>query len=135
MKRHNRLLIAAIACLMFVFPAALFAGELHGNLQYGYVPEVEGFEVQINLHYLPFRWLDLYGGFSTLMDFGGVGYSGMTFYPYRDTYTIGLTLKVGKVVYLNLDHSCTHPVYSFPEQFYDKFEGGNRTTYAVGLRW
>ncbi len=132
--------IILIFFLLFVLfelvsPWRSHAGEVHGEFEVGYIPELEGWMTSIELDYFPWKPLRIRGGVEVLMDAGDLGYSGLTFQPYRNMYFIGIKLNVTKILFLELDHSCTHPVYSNHYQFYDKFEGGNRTTYSVGIQW
>ena len=141
------IILFLIVLLELVLPLKSHAGEtqrilaetgctgIHGKFEVGYVPELEGWETEIELNYFPWRFLRIRGGVEVLMDAGGLGNAGISFQPYRSTYFVGARLNLTKVLFVEMDHSCTHPVYSSYEQFYDKFEGGNRTVYAVGIQW
>ncbi len=118
--------------IIFLFiPISLFAREMHGNVQFGYVPEIESFETEINLQFLPWYWLQVYGGISVLMEHN----KGMSFYPYQDTYIFGTKINITKLLYIDIYHHCVHPVYSYSGQFYDKFAGGNKTRLNIGIEW
>jgi hypothetical protein len=140
-KISDRLFVIILSILLLivlfelVLPWKSHAGEIHGEFEVGYVPEIEGWMTSIELNYFPWTFLRIRGGVEVLMDAGGLGYSGISFQPYRDTYSIGVALNLTKNVFVEMDHSCTHPVYSNYKQFYDKFEGGNRTTYTIGIQW
>jgi hypothetical protein len=146
MKISDRLFIIIlitlflIVLLELVLPLRSHAGEtrctgIHGEFEVGYVPEIEGWETCIELNYFPWTFLRIRGGVEVLMDAGGLGNAGISFQPYRSTYFVDARLNLTKVLFIEMNHSCTHPVYSSYEQFYDKFEGGNRTVYAFGIQW
>jgi hypothetical protein len=120
--------------LFFILSAPVYA-DFHGNASIGYVPELKGIATEINLNYLPWRWLDLSTGIEVLADYNGIGNSGLSFCPYRDTYWLAGKINIKEHIYIKFYHSCTHPVFSYSEQFWDKFEGGNRTTYSIGVQW
>ena len=135
-KFEKIILIVAIfllvfsVCMLFVLDAN--AGEIHGNFSFGYVPEAESFCTDLNISY-DFWIVSLGGGIETLMDRSPV--NAIFFCPYRNIYSFEASVKPFDYLYLNFKHSCTHPVFSYTKQFYDKFEGGNRTDISIGLEW
>ena len=137
MKKHNIILCIVLLLLLML---AVFtvrdarASEVHGDLNISFVPELLGFNVHLSLNYdiIPSRW-NIYGGIDVLMDLSKM--SGFTFNPYRDAYNIGTRVYFLDRFYVELDHTCTHPVYSYEKQFYDKLAGGNRTDIRIGGTW
>ena len=120
-----------VICFFLFIPTMIYSNEIHGNTQIGYIPEIEGYEAEINLQYIPWKFLELSVGISILMDASNRN----TFNPYRDTYSIQAKLNITDVIYISAYHHCVHPVWSTEEQFWDKFEGGNKTLFAIGLNW
>lgn len=104
--------------------------EIHGNLEMGYIPEIQGYSLNLILSY-DFWQITLYGGYETLADHNNL----LSFNPYRETYIIGFKLDLIDNIYFKTEHSCTHAVYSYKEQFYDKYAGGNRTDIKIGIKW
>ena len=139
MEKHEKILfIIAIFILIylliiFIFiPSRANAGEVHGHLAFGYIPETDDYCTELIVSY-EFWVVILQGGIETLMEPSPE--SALFFCPYRNTYYFDLILQPFKHIYFNFSHSCTHPVFSYSKQFYDKFEGGNRTTFFVGIKW
>jgi len=141
MKMSDKLfIIILIVFLLFAIASLVFskkahAGEVHGNLEIGYVPEIHGWMTELEIRYHSWRWMMLSDGIEVLMDLQGWDNSVLSFYPYRDTYYFGTQINITPHLYISLDHSCTHPVVSEWEQFFDKFQAGNRTSYAIGIQW
>ena len=125
-KMYIALLIFVVVLFIVMFIARRAPAEVHGNVQFGYIEEIDAFEAEINIQYTPIHFFTLYGGISVLMEFH---------YPYRDTYIIGTKINITEHLYVDLYHHCVHPVYSYAEQFYDKFAGGNKTRMAFGIQW
>ena len=117
--------------LFLLLPGSIYAGKIHGNTQIGYIPEIEGFEAEINLQYIPWKFLELFAGISVLMDANERN----KFSPYRDTYLVEVKINITDNIYISAYHHCVHAVWSNEEQFYDKYAGGNKTRFAVGLQW
>ena len=117
-------------CMLIVFEVQ--GAEIHGNVQVGYVPEVESFEAEINLQFIPWHWVSLYGGISVLMEHR----EEMKFSPYRNVYITGAKVNIIENLYVDLYHHCAHMViYDYKNQFYDKFADGNKTRISVGIEW
>lgn len=135
MRETERLFIyvlIVIAVFSLVMLIALRApAEVHGNVQLGYITELDTFEAEINIQYSPWYFFTLYGGVNVLMEY----YDGMSYSPYSDRYTIGTKINLTEHLYFDLYHHCVHPVYSYAEQFYDKFAGGNKTKISMGVEW
>ena len=74
------------------------SAEIHGNMQIGYIPEIKGFETEINVQYLPWSFLTLYAGINVLMEASDHG----TFYPYNDMYNVGVKINMTDHLYLDL---------------------------------
>lgn len=123
------LLIFSI-CMLFVLDAN--ASEIHGNFNFGYVLETESFCTDLSIRY-DFWIISLGGGIETLMERSPT--SAIFFCPYRNIYSFEAAIKPFDYLYLDFKHSCTHPVFSYTKQFYDKFEGGNRTDISIGIIW
>ena len=129
----KKLIIFLIVLLMIIFVGVIANGsELHGDAYISYVPEFDGFDISISLNYDLLKNWNVYGTTSVLFDFNVPKLQGS---PYRAAYTVGTRVKFLKHFYVELEHICTHPVYSNYKQFYDKFEGGNRTDIRVGIIW
>ncbi|KKL53036.1 hypothetical protein LCGC14_2279470 [marine sediment metagenome] len=127
--------ILIVLAVMLVVTNVVTAGEgkLHGDASLAYVPELEGLDINISLNYDLLKNWNVYGSTSVLFDFTTPELKGS---PYRAAYTIGTRVKFLKYFYVELEHICTHPVYSNSEDFfYDRFEGGNRTDFKVGVIW
>ncbi len=121
--------------LVFMFVVTMgAAAEFHGNIEMGYVPEVESFEAELNVHYLPWGWLDLSAGVVVLMKKDG---EGLFFNPYRDTYSVGATINFTENIYGALSHLCAHPVVSnsWTLDYWDSSFAGNKTKISIGLKW
>lgn len=138
MRSYEKLVIivlALFAVFAFVYAFVLNgaeAAEIHGNAQVGYVPEVESFEAEIHLQYLPWSWLSFYGGMSILMEY----HERSKFSPYRNVYIVGTKVNLTENLYVDLYHHCAHLViYDYEKQFYDEFGDGNKTKISVGIGW
>ena len=106
--------------------------EIHGNMQFGYIVEIEGFEAEINIQYLPWRWLEFYTGINVLMESAGDGF----FYPFNDRYTFGVKANITENLYIDGYHHCSHWVSSTAHRaYYDRFTGGNKTRISIGIEW
>ena len=136
----RRLRAVIISCIIFavLFPVMLVCGsrlegaEIHGNMQFGYIVEIEGFEAEINVQYLPWHWLTFYAGINVLMEYSGDG----SFYPFNDRYSVGAKINITENLYIDVYHHCSHPVSSTAHKiYYDRFTGGNKTRFAVGIEW
>ncbi|KKL85030.1 hypothetical protein LCGC14_1958820 [marine sediment metagenome] len=131
----KKILILIMIVLFIVVTFQLVIAEeskLHGDASLAYVPELEGFDISISLNYDLLKNWNVYGTTSVLFDFNVPKLQGS---PYRAAYTVGTRVKFLKYFYAELEHICTHPVYSYYKQFYDRFEGGNRTDFRVGIIW
>ena len=123
-----------ILCLVLLMaPGFLIAQEINGSFTMGYVPELEGFSTNLNVC-LTIDRFSVYGGVEVLMEYNSFEF-GPRFAPYRDTYSIGSKYYLTEWLFVEFDHSCTHPVYSSYQQFYDKFTGGSRSDLTVGIQW
>ena len=123
-----------ILCIILLMaPGFLIAQEINGSFTMGYVPELEGFSTNLNVC-LTIDRFSVYGGVEVLMEYNSFEF-GPRFAPYRDTYSIGSKYYITEWLFVEFDHSCTHPVYSSYQQFYDKFTGGNRTDLILGIQW
>ena len=131
-KMKRIILIVVVIMLMFVTTVVAKENKLHGDASLAYVPELEGFDISISLNYDLLKNWNVYGTTSVLFDFIVSELKGS---PYRAAYTVGTRVKFLKYFYAELEHICTHPVYSYYKQFYDRFEGGNRTDFRVGIIW
>ncbi len=135
MKQINKKWIYFIIIIFLCLPYTS-KGELHGKVELGYVPEIEGFESILNVEYIPWSFVSIYGGIATLMKFNGH----WRFGPYRNTYLIGLQLRY-KNLYFDMRHACTHGVISVIKyteeggEFYDGAQSGNKTKFSVGITW
>lgn len=128
----NKILLAAALFIFLLFPLTSKADEIHGDFSFGYIPETEDYCVELTISY-HFWILVLQGGYETLMEQSED--SSLFFHPYRDTYLFDFKIQPFEHLYFNLSHSCTHAVWSYEKLFYDRFEGGNRTTLSVGIRF
>ena len=118
--------------LIFVGIKAECSDKLHGNVQFGFVPDVLSFEAEINLQYTPRSWIEFYAGISVLMKYGNL----ISYAPYRDTYIIGAKFNITNMIYFDLYHHCVHGVWSISDEFFwDNYSGGSKTRLAVGLEW
>ena len=125
------LLVIFMLCLMFI-PVVVNAGEIHGDFSVGYITENDDFSTDLSISYE--LWImEISGGIETLMERSPE--SPLFFCPYRNTYYIDCQIQPFRHLYFDFSHSCTHPVYSYDKQFWDKFEGGNRTTLKMGVQW
>lgn len=134
MRKSILVILAFIAVFSFCMLTVLEiqGAEIHGNAQFGYIEEIESFEAEINLQFVPYHWITFYGGINVLMEY----YEDISFCPYRDTYIAGTKINFTKNIYADLYHSCTHSVYSNSKQFYDKFtQTGTKTMISVGIEW
>ena len=123
------LVILAISILALAVDS--WGSDWSGNLEVGYVPEIESFETQINLEYTPWKWVTLYAGIDVLMKH----YQGLSFMPYRDTYIVGATFFVTPSLYFDLYHHCAHMVWSGDlDLFYENFGQGNKTKISLGIK-
>ncbi|MFW6120737.1 MAG: hypothetical protein ACOC80_07525 [Petrotogales bacterium] len=121
-----------IAIITFLFVATIiYSAEIHGHFEVGYLQEGEDFVTDLYLEY-SFWQIVLSSGIETLME---KSETSVFFSPYRNVYYAGLQLNITNHFYFKATHSCTHPVYSYKKQFYDHFEGGNRTNFMVGIEW
>ena len=132
----KKILILIMIVLFIVVTFQLVIAEeskLHGEASLAYVPEFDdGLDISISLNYDLLKNWNVYGTTSILFDFTVSELKGS---PYRAAYTIGTKVKFLKYFYAVIEHICTHPVYSNSTQFYDKFEGGNRTDFKIGVTW
>ncbi len=129
------IILIILAVFSFVWSMAAFrveGAEIHGNMQFGYIPELEGFEAEINVQFLPWYWLELYAGINVLMEYSGQRTS---FYPFNDRYSVGVKANITDFLYVDIYHHCAHPVYSEYNVFYDRFAGGNKTSMSIGIEW
>ena len=123
-----------ILCLLLLMaPGFLIAQEINGSFTIGYVPELEGFSTDLNVC-LTIDRFSVYGGIEVLMEYDTFEY-GPRFAPYRSTYSFASRYYLCKWLFLEFEHSCTHPVYSSLEQFIDKFSAGTRSDLTVGIQW
>jgi hypothetical protein len=135
-KQEIILMIAfglAIVFIIFLMagPQLIYPAEIHGSLEIGWIVELDSLEADIQLSYSPYNFLQIYGGFSVIAEPAEF----LHFRPYRNVYEIGANIAITNNIYLDFFHSCTHPVWSNRKQFYDKFEAGEKTEFAVGVRW
>lgn len=126
------LIFISIFSLSMIFVCKANAGEIHGNFNFGYVPEAKSFCTDLNIRY-DFWIVSLGGGIETLMEKSST--SALFFCPYRNIYYFETKIKPFKHLYFDFKHSCTHAIWSYEKQFYDKFESGNRTDISVGIEW
>ena len=123
-----------LVVFMFVVTMGI-AVEFHGNVELGYIPEVDSFEAELEVYYLPWEWLNLRVGVNILMLKSD---NGLLFNPYRDTYSIGAMINFTENIYFDLSHLCAHPVYSNTWgtlKYWDDSFAGNKTKIAIGLKW
>lgn len=139
MEKHEKILfiiavfILIYLLIMFLFlPSRARAGEVHGHFYFGYLVEDEDFVTDLCLSY-EFWIITLRGEIETLMESSPWGT--VFFCPYRNTYYFDINIRPFEHLFFDISHQCTHAVFSYSKQFYDKFEGGNRTTLSVGIRW
>ncbi len=136
MKRFEKIcLVVLIFLVVFTFGMITAfkaeGAEIHGNVQFGYVEEVELFEAEINVQFVPWHWMTLYGGISVLVEHS----EKLSFSPYRDTYIVGAKINITENLYVDLYRHYIRPAYSYVGQFYDKFAGGIKTRFVVGIEW
>ena len=124
--------IYSLILFIFLLPNAINAGEIHGNCSFGYIPEADSFCTDLCIRYC-FWIISLGGGIETLMEKSSD--SVLFFNPYRNVYYFGAEIKPCKHLCVEAKHSCTHAIWSYEKQFYDKFESGKRTTISVGIKW
>lgn len=126
-------LIIIICILITLFCIAMLArgDEVHGNLEIGWVKDIESIEVELHFEYYPLSFWCIYGGFETLVEY----YTLFQYCPYRIIYETGSKLNLTEHIYIDVFHSCTHPVYSYQSQFDDHFMEGSKTEFAIGIEW
>ena len=136
MKRFEKICLVVLIFLVIFTLEMMIAfkaegAEIHGNAQFGYVEEVELFEAEINVQFVPWHWMTLYGGISVLVERS----EKLSFFSYRDIYIVGTKINITKDLYVDLYRHYIRPAYSHEGQFYDKFASGIRTRFAVGIEW
>ena len=125
----KKLMIVALA-LAAVMPAVVFADEIHGYIQVGYINELETYNTDMNISY-DIWILSVFGSISVLMERNTI-----TFSPFSDTYELGAKLNITDNVYLIGEHYCTHPVWSRSNDYFqDKWFTETQTQFSVGLEW
>jgi hypothetical protein len=115
---------------MLLLPVCAFA-QIYAQGNAGYEMETGFIITNLGVGYQAGLWhvtIDLYANVKVMMEYGGRA----AFHPFNDTYTAGLVLDY-KGVFVRIEHFCSHPVYSYREQFNRYFSGGNSTTVSVGF--
>jgi len=125
-------LFAYFLIMLFILvPLKAEPSEIHGELSFGYIGEDQDYCTEFVLSY-EFSIFVLQGGIETLMEQSPT----MIFFcPYRNTYSFSCRIQPFEHLYVEASHQCTHAVWSYRKQFYDNFEGGNRTNFKIGIRW
>ena len=126
------LVLLTIFSFLMLIALSIEGAEIHGNFQFGYIEEIESFETEINIQFLLWRWLTLYGGINVLMEH----YEKLKFHPYRNVYITGVKMNITENLYIDLYSHCAHMViYDYRNQFYDRLNDGNKNKISIGIEW
>ena len=125
------IIIVILATLLLVSEAR---AEFFGYGEFGYNPKGDDYYAEMELGYRFNPWklkIEFYGGIEVLME---KAYR-VFFYPYRDIYTAGGTIRFSHV-YVNIEHKCIHSVHATDKQFEERFiVPDSRTRIGIGFEF
>jgi len=121
--------------ILLVFVNTYLKAEIHGHFEIGKTIENEWAKTEIELQWWIGKGIiknELYGGWQTWFiphNLRGA--------PFKDVYFLGDRIHF-RNFYLELEHFCNHPVYSYYNRSWwnDNISNkGSLTTVSIGIKW
>ena len=113
---------------LFLLPIPLVAGII-GEIESGVILDDKNFYANMLVGY-SWKYFEIYAGIDTLMKMDNP----LNYMPFHTAYTAGAKIKINHI-YLKLEHSCFHPVWSGNELMKSTAYYDYGTIIGIGYKW